>query len=190
MNQHIDCPHCKIPLERQVFNTPNMTKCPSCDVPIKVEAFPAFFDDRAVSAAANAQVIDHESSCFFHPQKKAVVSCGMCGRFICSLCDIQMGGEHICPSCLEAGKKKRKIANLENHRVLYDDIAVAVAIIPMIFFWPTILTAPASIYIALRHWKSPGSIIRRSKIRFVIAILISLLQLTGWVILISYIATR
>lgn len=188
MNQAINCPRCGIPLERQVFNTPEMTNCPSCEVPLMVEAFPALLKDQAVSS--NAPVIDNESGCFFHPQKRAVISCGMCGRFICSLCDIQIGGGHICPSCFEAGKKKHKIKNLENHRVLYDDIAVAVAIIPMILFWATILTAPASIFIALRYWKSPGSIIRRTKIRFIVAITISLLQLAGWFMLIAYFVRR
>jgi hypothetical protein len=114
----------------------------------------------------------------------------MCGRFICALCDVEMSGQHVCPSCIETGLKKRKMPNLENRRVLYDDIAVALSIIPMIFFWPTIVTAPASIYISLCYWKSPTSIIPRSKVRFIIAILISLLQITVWGLLISYLVTR
>jgi hypothetical protein len=101
-----------------------------------------------------------------------------------------LSGQHVCPSCFETGQKKRKIEALENHRVLYDDIALALSIIPIIFIWPTIATAPASIYLSIRYWKSPTSIIPRTKIRFIIAILLSLVQITGWGVLISYLATR
>jgi hypothetical protein len=81
------------------------------------------------------------------------------------------------------GKKKRKMKSLETQRVLYDDIALALAIIPVIFIWPTIITAPMSIFIALRHWKTPLSIVPRTKIRFIIAMFLSGLQITGWVFL-------
>jgi hypothetical protein len=186
----IDCPKCALPLEWQSFNTPDMTRCPSCATPLRVEIFPAFFGDLPTSEAAGTLAVDNDSGCYFHPQKKAIIPCALCGRFICSLCDIELSGQHICPSCFETGQKKHKIETLENHRVLYDDIALALSIIPMIFIWPTIATAPASIYLSIRHWKSPTGIIPRTKVRFIIAIFLSLFQITGWVILISYLATR
>ena len=123
--------------------------------------------------------MDNEASCFFHPNKKAAVPCDICGRFLCSLCEIEFNGQHICSSCIESGKRKRKLTNLENRRVLHDNIALSLAIIPMIFVWPVIFTAPASIFISLRHWKSPASIIHRTKVRFIFAILLSSIQLTG-----------
>jgi hypothetical protein len=186
----IDCPKCSIPLEWQSFNTADMTRCPSCDTRLRVEIFPAFFEELPISESAGTLAVDNESSCFFHPQKKAVIPCELCGRFICALCDIELSEQHVCPSCFETGQKKHEIETLENHRVLYDDIALALSIIPMIFIWPTIATAPASIYLSIRHWKSPTSIIPRTKVRFIIALLLSLIQITGWVFLISYLATR
>ncbi|HTZ18363.1 MAG TPA: hypothetical protein VMB78_07975 [Dissulfurispiraceae bacterium] len=180
----IDCPKCDASIEY----TSDITRCPSCDTKLLIEIFPAFFRQPASASASLAA--DEESACFFHPRNKATVSCAMCGRFICSLCDVELSGQHVCPSCIESGLKKRKITNLENRRILYDDIALALAIIPIIFFWPTIITAPASIYLSLRHWKSPTSIIHRTKVRFVVAIFISLLQLAGWGLFISYLVTR
>jgi hypothetical protein len=186
MNSHkIDCPKCKIPLEWQNFNTQEMTRCPACNGALRIEIFPAFLEDPSVPVMANLSAIGDESSCFFHPQKKAALACALCGRFICSLCDIEFGDKHVCPACLEAGKKKKKIINLETHRVLYDDIALAVAIIPMIFIWVTVITAPISIYMSIRYWKSETSIIPRTKIRFMSAIAISLLQLSGWFLALS-----
>jgi hypothetical protein len=35
--------------------------------------------------------------------------------------------------CLETGKTKHKIKNLENHRVCYDKVALYIALISMIF---------------------------------------------------------
>ena len=34
---------------------------------------------------------------------------------------------HLCPGCLEAGQTKGKIQQLENRRVIYDNIALALA---------------------------------------------------------------
>ncbi len=181
----IDCPICGTPIEYR----PDIAKCPSCDTNLSVEIFPAFFKSPP-PLGSSPTISEDESACYFHPRSKAATACAMCGRFICALCDVELSGQHVCPSCIETGMKKHKIANLENRRVLYDDIALALAIIPMILIWPTILTAPASIYTSLRHWNTPTSIIPRTKLRFIIAILISLLQVTGWGLLVSYLATR
>lgn len=81
------------------------------------------------------------------------------------------------------------MVNLETHRVLYDDIALAIAIIPALFIWVTIITAPISIYLSLRHWKSPTSIIPRTKIRFIIAIMLSVVQIAAWFFVFAYIYT-
>jgi len=186
----IDCPRCNIPLEWQFFNTPDMTRCPSCATRLRIEIFPAFFGEPPTTETVAPLAVGNEAGCYFHPRKKAVVPCAMCGRCICSLCDIELSEQHVCPSCFEAGQNKHTITALETHRVLYDDIALALSIIPMIFILPTIATAPISIYLSIRHWKSPTSIIPRTKVRFIIAILLSLFQIMGWVLLISYLATR
>jgi hypothetical protein len=99
---------------------------------------------------------------------------------LCPLCDIEFDGGHICASCLSAGKKKGKIKNLETQRVLYDGIALSLAILPLLIFYLTIITAPISIYVAIRYWKAPTSILPRTKIRFILAIVFSGLQLAGW----------
>ena len=112
--------------------------------------------------------------------------CSFCGRFICALCDIDFGGQHICPTCLAAGKKKGRIKTLENQRTLYDSIALSMAVAPLIFFWLTIISAPITIYLVIRYWKAPTSIVGRTKIRFVVAFLLALAELVGWVLLINH----
>jgi hypothetical protein len=175
----VNCSKCSVPLPQEMFNRADFTNCPSCHSLVMIRTFPALQKNISAPHAENI-LLDAEAGCFFHPQKKAVVACATCGRFLCSLCDIEFDGCHICASCLNAGKKKKKIKNLETHRVLYDGIALSTAILPLLFLWITMITAPISIYIAIRYWKAPTSIIRRTKVRFVFAILLSGLQLAGW----------
>ena len=123
---------------------------------------------------------DSEASCFYHPEKKAVIVCESCGRFLCSLCEIDTTGRKICPNCFELGRSRERITELIAERTLYDQIALSVAVLPLLMFFITILTAPMAIYISIRHWKAPTSIVGRTKVRFVLAILISLVEMGGW----------
>lgn len=179
----IPCTKCNKPLPHQLYNTSELSACPSCGVLVRVDAFPALFQEHEQGQSGENTILENESSCFYHPKKRAVVPCAVCGRFLCALCNIEFNGQHLCPQCLEVWEKKRKMKSLETQRVLYDDIALSLAIIPAIFVWPTLITAPMSLFIAIRHWKTPLSIIPRTKIRFIIAIVLSGLQITGWMFL-------
>jgi hypothetical protein len=135
-------------------------------------------------------MVDGESSCFFHPQKKAVVPCAGCGRFLCALCDCDFGGEHFCPACLETGKSKGKIKALDNRRACYDGIALRLALWPMLIFYFTLITAPMALFVAIRYWNAPRSLVRPNRIGFVLAIIIALLQIGGWIAIFIAIATH
>lgn len=176
----IECGTCQLPLRYSTFNKGDFSKCSSCGTPSLVYVFPAFFAHRQLGPANEGLLLDKEASCFYHPRKKAVTHCELCGRFLCSLCDVEFQGQHVCPACIRVGKEKGKIKDLEDSRVLYDDLALSVAIIPLLFFFLTFVTAPISIYISVRYWNASGSIIPRTKIRFIIAIILSFLQITGW----------
>ena len=178
------CPKCRVRLTEDSFNLSDFTTCPGCGLPIKAEVFPAFFQPPAVGPSAENILVEGESSCFYHPQKKAVVPCESCGRFLCALCDVEMRGQHLCPACLETGKKKGKLEHLQDQRVLYDDIALALTTFPLLV-WPfTFITAPMALYMSVRYWSAPTSLIPRGKVRFVIAALLATLQILGWAALI------
>lgn len=183
----ITCTKCKASL---VLNRSGLTKCPSCGVVMRVDIFPALFREQTPGPSGETLLVDNEASCFYHPKKRAVITCAMCGRFLCALCDVELNGRHLCPACLDVGKRKRKIKSLENHRTLYDSIALFLAIVPVLFVWPTIVTAPIVPYMAVRYWKAPTSIIPRTKVRFIIALVLAGLEIIGFSWFIYSLATR
>jgi len=186
----VTCTKCNASLVGEVLNTPDLAPCPSCGAALKVDLFPAYFTGPIKGRVGENLLVEGESSWFYHPQKRAVVPCDACGRFLCALCDCELNGQHLCPVCLETGRKKGKLKNLQNHRTLYDNLALALAIFPLLIFYFTIVTAPMALYLAIRHWNTPSSIIPRSKIRFVMAIAVASLEILAWVAGIYYLVNR
>lgn len=178
----ISCTRCKSPLGAEVLNTFAPTPCPACEEPIRADVYPALFRKLPSGRSGVPLQGEEEASCFYHPAKKAAVACSACGRFLCALCDVEFNDRHLCPACLEKGKAKRKIKNLENRRVCYDTVALSIALISMLFVWPTILSAPIVLFMVIHYWGAPSSIIPRSKIRFVLAFGIASLQIVGWIL--------
>ena len=192
----VTCTKCTAPLPGEIFNLPGLAPCPTCGQSLQVEVFPALFQSFAPGQTGEAIMEESESSCFYHPQKKALLPCDACGRFLCALCDCELDGQHICPSCLETGKRKGKIKSLQNRRVLYDSAALALAVLPaatLLFACFTIITSPMAIYLVIRHWNTPSSIVRRTKIRFILAAVFASLTLIAWfayVFFVSYFNSR
>jgi hypothetical protein len=183
------CPNCRVALPNDALNRPEPEPCLACSVPIQFEIFPAYFRKAVQGQSGEAVMIEGESSCFYHPQKKAAVPCSACGRFLCALCDCEFAGEHFCPGCLETGKSKGKIKALENQRTRYDNIAMALALCPLLIFYFTLITAPMTLFVAIRYWKSPRSLVRPGSFRFILAITIAVLEIVGWTALFIGIAT-
>lgn len=176
----IHCPKCKAALLNHAFNQDALTPCAACNTPLQIEIFPALF--RPVEAGRTGEVVlvEGEASCFYHPQKKAVLPCQSCGRFLCALCDCEHLGRHLCPTCLETGRSKGKIPSLENKRLRYDNLALALALLPMLLFYFTIITAPMTLYVVIRHRKAPLGLTQRSRTKLLIAAVIASLQIAGW----------
>jgi hypothetical protein len=157
--------------------------CNGCSSQMFVEVFPALFRTAAAGQTGDLLVVEGETTCFYHPAKKAVLPCQGCGRFLCALCDCDLNGDHFCPACLEAGKTKGKIKNLENERPLYDSMALMFAVLPvvtLIFWFFTLFTAPIALVLAIINWNKPRSIVHRTRVRLVLAIILATLQIGAW----------
>jgi hypothetical protein len=180
-SQIISCPKCHTALPEFFFNQGTPSPCPGCSAPLQVEVFPALYKPAVQGQAGETILVEGEASCFYHPQKRASVPCAACGRFLCALCDVELNDQHLCPVCLETGRKKGKLAQLETKRTLYDSSALLLSILPVICMWPVSLaTAPAAIFLAIYSWYQPASILPRTRIRSYVAILFGSLQLAAW----------
>lgn len=186
----VACPRCHSSLPGALCNTGAPVHCPACDNQIQMEIFPAFFKPVGGGSAGEVIVEEGVSSCFYHEQKKAVVHCDGCGRFLCALCDLDLNGRHLCPACLQTGKKKGKMPELENRRTIYDSAALSTALLPLIMWPVTLVTAPVAIYLAILSFFRPSSLIPRTRIRAWLALAFGFLQLAGWFFLFYGIAQR
>lgn len=185
----VTCPGCGNALPQTICNTGIITPCPSCDAALQVEIFPAFFQTPEAGTKPDVIVEAGTSGCFYHENRKAVIHCDACGRFLCALCDLDLGGKHVCPACAESGRKKGSLAELETNRIMYDSAALLLAF-GAFLIWPVaIITAPAAIYFAILSWRRPGSLVPRTRLRSYIAIAVAVMQLAGMGLGIIFLST-
>lgn len=177
----VACTNCKAPIPADSFDG-EFHPCPTCEASVQVYAFPALVRERSIGAPEPV-LIEGESSCFYHPQKKAAVACESCGRFLCALCDVEIGGVHRCPRCLESGKRKQQWQTLQTEHIRYDRIALGLTTLT-IFFWPiTLLTAPAALFLVIRFWNRRSKVLPGSRVIYVIAALLAIAEICGWAVL-------
>jgi hypothetical protein len=181
--QLIACPKCKAVLGSEFFNQPWLP-CPSCQSQVRVEVFPSLFRE-VTSTTAPRVMIEGEASCFYHAEKKAAVVCDGCGRFLCTLCDVEFDAQHLCPSCLQSGQEKGKLAKLQNSRTRHDKIALVLAFLPLVLFFTvylTIITAPIALFCAIRYWNAPTTITPNwRRFNMTVALIVSILEIGGWI---------
>ncbi len=172
------CGACSFPMPAEGWNREDGVACPACRQRVQVLVFPALERPRRGSAPESIAG-DTEASCFFHPHSRAAIPCAECGRFLCNLCDIELDGRHLCPTCFQSGVSTNKIETLETRRTMYDSIALAMATLPAILIWPVLFGAPAALYLVIRRWRAPLSILPRTRVRFVLAALFALAEFAG-----------
>jgi hypothetical protein len=176
------CPGCYTALPPAQFNTGNFEPCPTCQAKVQAEVFPAAFRTIGPGQTGERILVQGESSCFYHEQKKAVIPCDACGRFLCALCDLDLNGKHLCPQCLDTGRQKGSLQELETRRVLYDNAALLLATAPLIM-WPfTIVTAPLAVFLGVMSYFRPNSIIGFSRFKAMVAIVFATCQMALWVL--------
>ena len=166
------------------------TACSACRRRHVVHRFPAAEVTTAPVGSVGSDAAAGEAGCFFHPRRRAAVPCDDCGRFLCPLCDIEIAGRHLCPSCLEGGRRKGTVAVLDTERVRYDKIALALVTWPLITFYFTLITAPAALFLVVRHWSRPCSLVHRTGLRFLTAAVLAVLEIAGMITFIVYLVAH
>ncbi len=179
----VACTKCNTPLANELLNAAGFLPCPACQASLQVWAFPALLRPAQVGATGERILVEGEASCFYHPQKRATIPCEACGRFLCSVCDVDLNGQHLCPSCIQSGRDKGKLTQLDTKRTIYDSIALSTAVVPLLM-WPlTLISAPVAIYYAILSWKRPGSLLPRFRWRAYLALFFAGAEIVGWIVL-------
>jgi len=149
----MSCPSCQSTI------TPLKTEdgsqlCPFCGKKLQIRFWPIVQQNANVT-----QALTDQATCFFHPDKAFQGCCQRCGRFLCALCDLQLGAQHVCPTCFDRGRGDSGVGATSTewrHRdVLYDSIAVSLGW-GWILFWPTFIAAlPVCIYLHVKYRNAP-----------------------------------
>jgi hypothetical protein len=140
--------------------------------------FPAL--RRAKPVARAVRSLDGDATCFFHAQNQAASVCDGCGRYVCAVCEVSgEDGRKLCPPCISAGRKKT--VTKADEIVTYGSMATTLALLPLIMWPVTLVTAPTALILAIYGWKKPRSLVQPGSARFIMAILISSLEICGWV---------
>src|SRR5208282_2647049 len=183
----LPCPSCGRTLGDLSWHDSEGGTCRSCLKDFEFMGFPELGVKRP-GATPKAVVLPEHATCFHHPENQAEVVCEGCGRFLCSVCAVNFGGRMICASCIKAGLETdtRSIKS----RVLFDGIALSVALFPIIFWPATLVSAPVALGTAIYGWRQPPSLVSPGRAKLVFAALLALAQIAGWVALFMWLWLR
>jgi hypothetical protein len=196
---YVRCASCQTPLTDKIFHGDTATECGFCGRTIRAFLLPKLY--QSASAAPPSLPVEApaegESTCFYSPNRKATKVCGHCGVFVSDAWAAQWGSETVCLKCLEQLRSKNVDQRFEASRKLWDNIALGMIVVPFVVAflllctligYPfafmvlmlTLFTAPAAIFIALRYWNAPRSLVPRGRMRLVLALLFGVFLLCAW----------
>ena len=158
MPHQLRCLGCERPLPLRVLDGA-LTACEICSAKVQVTPFPALVRDLRQGAKAE-QLLSDEASCFYHETQRADIACDGCGRFLCSLCDLEIEEEHLCSNCLSYGRTEGKLEEVKNSHFCADQLIMLTAALPLLMFPITVFTAPLTLGMLIYFRKSPESPIR------------------------------
>lgn len=173
----VACLGCSHPLPLAEVTSPAGAQCPRCQTRQRGHAFPAAFAPAVTAISGDA--MEGEASCFHHPTKLAVAPCDQCGRFLCSLCQFEIGAQNFCPSCI-AAQRARQGSRWIGRRLNLDSVALAAATVPMLGVWTTIVGGPVAVYLGIRALSQPPGPVPRGRSRAIAAIVIGTIQVLAW----------
>jgi len=89
-------------------------------------------------------------------------------------------------------RRQKSETGLVHHAALFDNTALFLVIGPAVSLFLsifTLLSAPAALFLSFYYWSRQWTLLGRSRTRFVIAMISSLLLLIGWAVVIYTVVT-
>ena len=182
----LTCPKCGFWLERSYWNQTQFQPCSHCQTNLRLLVFPVAVAPLS-TPSPNPNSSEGEATCFYHSNKQAHVPCTACGRFLCTVCDLDFRGEHWCPSCMKQQAEAQAMPVFQRGRMRFDSLALVLVTFPAIFIYPTLLTAPISLFLSIRHWNEDPGFLPRTRLRKYLAIFLAVVQISFWIALIVFV---
>ena len=176
----ITCPKCGYWLERSYWNQERPQPCAHCQTNLRLLVFPLAVEPAAIPQP-NPNASQGDATCYNHAGKQAHAPCAVCGRFLCTVCDIEFRGEHWCPSCLKSQAEGQSQPVFQRSRMRFDSLALALVTIPALVISPSLLCAPTALFLCIRHWNDDPGFLPRTKVRLYLAALFGFLQVATWI---------
>ena len=178
------CPLCNRLLGPEFWNSGQFQACPACSAPVMATAFPAITVPSGASSIVAREPGD--SSCYFHANNRAEVICDGCGRFLCGLCSITFGKRKLCPDCVYRNRRQKSDPVLIDQTVLFDNIAIAVLVLSVLtlaYLLLGLVVSLLTVCLALVGWRYQRTLVRRSRFRFGLALILGLIGAGLWIFL-------
>lgn len=140
----------------------------------------------AIGRSGNTPQVDAileegQSSCFFHPNLPATAVCQISGRLICDLCKTEWAGQTVSFEALQSTLKQGGKGRHGAGRTRWDNIALSLAVLPLLVWPVTLVTAPLALGLVVwRVRKGPCSAVHRSGWRYLVAGVLAVLQIGFW----------
>lgn len=125
------CPFCREDFEATLFDPPRRMPPPLIDV--------------------GAAGPEGATACANHARNAAVTTCGRCGLFICSLCEMSVTEGSFCPACFERVREEGALREAVTRYRDYGGLARVAAIAGFLFIFPFgIPIGAAAVYYAAK----------------------------------------
>jgi hypothetical protein len=177
------CPKCECPLDHAAVAGGSVVSCRLCQREVTVRVFPAA--GRGIESLGAAEpVIEGGASCFNCPDRAAVSVCEDCGSYLCAGCQADWFGRLLCLNCIHARREVRQDPDFRPHATIHDNVALMIMLIPLVVIpfygiFLAMLIAPVSLFLVIRHRKSPRGIVPRGPARLIMAGVLSVLLMAG-----------
>jgi hypothetical protein len=137
------------------------------------------------SAPLSPPALDGGAVCAFFPSLRAVKVCDECGCLLSEKASVSWSGGDYCLPCLHRLREERREGSFIARTSLHDHRALALVTLLAPF---TLFTAPLALFILLRYRKDRASFSPRSRVRWHLAMVLSLLWIGLWTALLAVLA--
>ncbi len=149
------CNLCGVEIPLEDWNRTEPLPCRGCEAKVQAWVFAAGWTE-AQGRPPLALASEGMATCFHHPTNQAEAACGLCGRFVCSVCVDGAGEQAVCSTCFGRGTATGE-SRFRRRATMHDSIGLLMAAVPVM----TLLTGPIAGTYTLATWKKTHAAVPR-----------------------------